>query len=84
MMQDAGTVCIMIPRESTSKPNSRDSRGLKHNFSVATAADYMGISQRLLRELIASGQIRHVRIGRRVILRHVDLDRFLADHAVGG
>jgi excisionase family DNA binding protein len=49
----------------------------KPNMSVGEAALYLGISQRKLRDLIAFREVRCCRIGRRIILRRVDLDAFL-------
>lgn len=51
------------------------------NMAVAEAAIYMGISERKLRELIAIRDIRSVRIGRRVILRRIDIDAFIETRA---
>jgi excisionase family DNA binding protein len=66
--------------ESNHTPHINTNRSL----SASEAADYMGISERLLRHLIANRDIRHIRIGRRVILRPEDLDQFLEERAVGG
>ena len=51
-------------------------------MNVGEAANYLGIGVRTLRELIAKGEIRHVRIGRRVIVRSSDCDAFLEFHTV--
>lgn len=52
-------------------------------LSVVEASKYIGISQRYLRSLIAERRIRVVRIGNRVILRLVDVDRWIEQHTEG-
>ena len=47
------------------------------NLKVAECAEYIGISERYLRNLIAERKIKAVRIGSRVVLRLVDVDRFI-------
>jgi excisionase family DNA binding protein len=54
------------------------------NLNVPEAADYIGISQRYLRSLIAERKIRVVRIGHRVLLRLIDVDRWLESKTEGG
>tara|TARA_B110001469_G_scaffold62298_1_gene59756 strand:- start:30 stop:257 length:228 start_codon:yes stop_codon:yes gene_type:complete len=54
------------------------------NLNVPEAADYIGISQRYLRSLIAERKIRVVRIGHRVLLRLIDVDRWLESKLEGG
>ena len=54
----------------------------KPNMYVGEGAPYMCISERNLRGLIAEGQIPAARVGRRVILRRVDLDAFLKSKLV--
>jgi excisionase family DNA binding protein len=46
-------------------------------YSLREAAGLLGLSVRSLRYLIRSGRIGHVRIGRRVLIRHVDLEALL-------
>lgn len=53
--------------------------------SSVEAAKLLGITQRLLRELTASGQLPHVRLGERVIrYRPADLDAWAADRSQPG
>jgi excisionase family DNA binding protein len=49
------------------------------------AARYIGVSPATLATWRSTRdvEIAHVRIGRRIVYRRVDLDRFLADHLVG-
>jgi excisionase family DNA binding protein len=47
------------------------------NFSVKEAAIFVGVSERLLRSVIARGEIKYVRFSSRIILRKQDLDSFL-------
>jgi excisionase family DNA binding protein len=46
-------------------------------LKVAEAAYYLQISERTIRSLIAERKIPFARIGRRVVFRLVDLDRWL-------
>jgi excisionase family DNA binding protein len=49
------------------------------------AAKALAISPRTLWSLTRSGQIAHVRIGRRIIRYQLsDLEAFLQDHVIGG
>ena len=52
------------------------------NMSVLEACFYVGISERKLRELIARGDIRYVRLGSRILIRRIDLDQFLERNLV--
>tara|TARA_R110002167_G_scaffold41776_1_gene127522 strand:- start:2601 stop:2837 length:237 start_codon:yes stop_codon:yes gene_type:complete len=52
-------------------------------FSVPEASEYIGISQRYLRNLIAERKIPCVRIGSRILLRLVDVDRWLESKLEG-
>ena len=54
------------------------------NLYVPEAAAYIGISPRYLRSLIAERKIRVVRIGHRVMLRLIDVDRWMESKAEGG
>ena len=47
------------------------------NMSVKEACKYLIISERKLRDLIARGDVRHARLGSRIILRKLDLDAYL-------
>ena len=47
------------------------------NMSVKEASIYIGVSERKLRESIATGDVQHVRFGSRIIMRKQDLDSFL-------
>ena len=47
------------------------------NMSVLEASEYLNISERKLRDLIACAALRYARIGKRIILRKQDLDSFL-------
>jgi excisionase family DNA binding protein len=49
----------------------------KPYMNVLEAADYMRISERKVRELIATCELKSVRIGSRVIVRRVDIDDFM-------
>ncbi|MDG2169589.1 MAG: helix-turn-helix domain-containing protein [Opitutales bacterium] len=51
-------------------------------FTVPEAASYLTICERKLRELLAEGEIRHSRIGRRVVISIAALEAFLEDNLV--
>ena len=46
-------------------------------YSVAEAAQLLGISLRSMRHLLRTGRLGFVRLGRRVLIRHVDLEAML-------
>ncbi len=50
---------------------------LKKAYSVAEAAEELGVSQWLVREAIRRGEIRSIRIGKRIIIPAAEIDRFL-------
>jgi excisionase family DNA binding protein len=51
--------------------------GSRLAYSLAEAARLASVSVRSLRYLTKTGRLAYVRIGRRVLIRHEDLDRFL-------
>lgn len=53
-------------------------------LNVQEAAAYMGISPRTLRTWISERKIRVARLGGRVVLRLVDVDRFIESRLQGG
>ena len=50
---------------------------LKKAYSAAEAAEELGVSQWLVREAIRRGEIRSIRIGKRIIIPAAAIDRFL-------
>ena len=52
------------------------------NMSVLEASEYLNISERKLRDLIACAALRYARIGKRIILRKQDLDSFLEGRVI--
>lgn len=56
----------------------------RFGLSIKEAAPKIGISQRTLRHLVEQGEIRIVRIGRRILLRPSDIEAFLEQHSTGG
>ena len=48
-------------------------------YSVVEAAAVLGISRRSVYELLGSGSLRSVKIGNRRLIRHADLERFVAE-----
>jgi excisionase family DNA binding protein len=63
-------------------------RNLRNNppklLNVIEASTYIGVSQRTLRSWISERKIRVCRLGGRVVLRLVDVDRFIERHLEGG
>lgn len=63
-------------------------RNLRNNppklLNVTEASTYIGVSQRTLRSWISERKIRVCRLGGRVVLRLVDVDRFIERHLEGG
>ena len=53
-------------------------------LNVTEASTYIGVSQRTLRSWISERKIKVARIGGRVVLRLVDVDRFIERHLEGG
>ena len=53
-------------------------------LNVPEASKYIGVSQRTLRSWIADRKIKVVRVGGRVLLRLVDIDRFLESNLEEG
>jgi excisionase family DNA binding protein len=53
-------------------------------LSVAEASLYIGISERYLRSLVADRHIPTARIGKRIVFRLVDLDRWIESKLEGG
>lgn len=48
------------------------------------AAEMVGVSQSMMWKLLSEGSIARVKVGRRTVIRMVELDRFLADLECGG
>jgi excisionase family DNA binding protein len=63
-------------------------RNLRNNppklLNVTEASTYIGVSQRTLRSWISGRKIKVARLGGRVVLRLVDVDRFIERHLEGG
>ena len=53
-------------------------------LNVTEASTYIGVSQRTLRSWISERKIKVARIGGRVVLRLLDVDRFIEKHLEGG
>lgn len=69
-------------------PSSRSDRrqpapvdpALTRNLAPREAAEYLGISPRQVLRLAAARELAHVRIGRRVVFRPADVERFCETH----
>ena len=53
-------------------------------LNVVEGSKYIGVSERTLRSWISERKIRVARLGGRVVLRLVDVDRFIEKHLEGG
>ena len=53
-------------------------------YTVREAAHRLGVSIRSLRYLLRSGRLGHVRLGRRILIRHQDIEALLRKHYVKG
>lgn len=62
-------------------PHAPPAHGSAHPLALGSkaAAERLGISERLLWTLSRSGEIPHVRIGKRKLYRVTDLEQFLED-----
>ena len=69
-------------------PIIANDRSLRTNppklLNVTEASTYIGVSQRTLRSWISERKIKVARLGGRVVLRLVDVDRFIEKHLEGG
>ena len=50
-------------------------------WSVDEAAELIGISRRKMFDLVRYKEVRSIKVGGRRLIRHVDLERYLADLA---
>ena len=46
-------------------------------YSVKGAAERLGVSRSILYELVRSGEIEHVRVGKRILIAQAGLERFI-------
>ena len=53
-------------------------------MNAREVAIFLGVSERKVRSETAIGQIRHVRLGRRILYRIEDIKRLLEEHTIGG
>jgi excisionase family DNA binding protein len=79
-------LCMEINKPASTK--HQDGSDIRTNppklLSVAEASNYIGISERYLRSLIADRNIPTARIGKRIVFRLVDLDRWIESKLEGG
>jgi len=67
--------CIQLLK----KMNSQITSLQKHHMSIKEACEYTTLSERFIRGLIAKKKLKAAHVGGRVILRTVDIDRFLQE-----
>ena len=60
--------------------NSLFSQPPRGALSKAAASEYIGVSERYLDHLIAAGQLQKVKLGRKTVIRIVDLDKLLEQY----
>jgi len=51
-------------------------------FTKAEAAEYTRISRATIDRLMKAGKVRFVKVGKKVVFRRLDLDRFMAARVV--
>ena len=51
-------------------------------LDIIEAADYLGTTERHMRNLIARRTITHVKVGRKIRFRKADLDAYVQSHTV--
>lgn len=78
----------MHTTHDTQLPTIANESSLRTNppklLSVVEASEYVGVSQRTFRSWIAERKIKVARLGGRVVLRLVDVDRFIESKLEGG
>ena len=78
----------MLKTQSKKQQDTANDSSLRTNppklLNVTEASTYIGVSQRTLRSWISERKIKVARIGGRVVLRLVDVDRFIEKHLEGG
>ena len=52
-------------------------------YRVSEAAETCGIGVTMMREIVARGEIRSFRLGRRILIRKSDLQAWIDEHAEG-
>lgn len=62
-------------------PETKPANQLRRLLSLKQVAHELGLSARTVSTLIAKGQIKAVRIGRRVLLPVAEVERFVQDHS---
>jgi len=62
-----------MPADPTSQPIA---------YSIAEAARMSSLSVRSLRYLLRSGRLGYVKLGRRILIRHADLEALMRKHYV--
>jgi excisionase family DNA binding protein len=60
----------------------REGEMQKLAYSLGEISQLTALSVRSLRYLIREGRLAHVRVGRRILIRHDDLEAFLRKHRV--
>ncbi len=69
---------FMSPRKTASHRKVNKDGFSKPIMNVKESAEYLGISVKLMKDLLASREIRRARIGkRRIVIRRVDIDAYI-------
>jgi excisionase family DNA binding protein len=75
---------VTVPKQATvSKLDTghpKDSESVVRLVSYSAAACYLGVSYWTVRTMVLSGEIPHIRAGRRVLVDVRDLDRWIEDN----
>ncbi len=64
---------LKMPTNSTTAPM----------LTMAEAAEYLAVTNRMMRRLQSERRVAFVRVGRHIRFRPVDLDAFIEDNSVG-
>lgn len=63
--------------DAVEPPTSLVSQAERLTYSIAEAADVLGIGLTLAKELVRTGDLRSIKIGRRRLVARVDLELFV-------
>ncbi len=61
----------------TAVQHALERAAMKRGFTILEAAQYTGLGQTLLRQLVREGTLRHSRVGKRIVLSRESLDRLI-------
>ena len=80
---DALDAIRQIVREELSQANGGKSQDANPYLTVKKAAPFAGVSTSTLWQKIRQGEFPVCRIGRRVLIKRIDIERFVESHRTG-